>query len=290
MNKQHRQYVILIVVLLACAASVFIGVKSILHSNDEMTTFAVGDWEGITLPRYHGPAVYSAPAQQGSTVTLPMTSTSSRSLFHHNAAATYRAAGTTTQRVQVVNGTYRVHQTSNQTVHSIGSGNGYAGNASMGTTNYSSSSGASYSMPSVALTFPSVRTRTLANNNIISATTASTPVILADAGTILPPRVMAIRRSQPGRDGAYEGEVVEKDGETWVWDEGAWTNVTPVGTTKIVEEDGVRKVYQWDGNQWVYVQDQIEPDSPIGDIPWLMFLLTAAAFGTYRVVKQKKQK
>lgn len=285
MNKQHRQYVILIVVLLACAASVFFGVKSILRSNDEMTTFAVGDWEGITLPRYHGPAVYSTPAQQGGMVTLPMTSTSSRSLFHHNAAYTYRAGVTTTRQTQTSYLAYKVHQTSDQTVRSIGSGNGSAGGASMGTTNYSSSSGASYSMPSVALTLPSVRARTLANNNIISATTASTPSILADAGTPASLRMTGIRRALP--TDPEEGQVYQDD-ETglWYWydSEGGWIQAE----TKI--EGG--KVYVWDStnNKWVFVGDQAEPDSPIGDIPWLMLLIAAAAFGTYRVVKQKKQK
>ena len=281
MNKQHRQYVILIVVLLACAASVFIGVKSILHSNDEMTTFAVGDWEGITLPRYHGPAVYSTPAQQGYTVTMPMTSTSSRSLFHHNAAYAYHAGVTTTQRVQTGNGAYRVYQTSDQVAHSIGSGNGSAGSASMGTTNYSSSSGASYSMPSVALTLPSVRTRTLANNNIISATTASTPSILADAGTPASLRMTGIRRAFP--NDPEEGQTHEENG-VWYWydEEAGWVEAE----TRI--EDG--KVYVWNGSGWVYKGDQAEPDSPIGDIPWLMLLIAAAAFGTYRLVKQKKQK
>ena len=155
----------------------------------------------------------------------------------------------------------------------------------MGTTNYSSSSGASYSMPSVALTLPSVRARTLANNNIISATTASTPSILADAGTPASLRMTGIRRALP--TDPEEGQVYQDD-ETglWYWydSEGGWIQAE----TKI--EGG--KVYVWDStnNKWVFVGDQAEPDSPIGDIPWLMLLIAAAAFGTYRVVKQKKQK
>ena len=281
MNKQHRQYVILIVVLLACAASVFIGVKSILHSNDEMTTFAVGDWEGITLPRYHGPAVYSTPAQQGSTVTLPMTSTSSRSLFHHNAVATYRAGVTTTRQPQTSYTAYKVHQTSDQTVHSIGSGNGYAGNASMGTTNYSSSSGASYSMPSVALTLPSVRTRTLANNNIISATTSGTPSILADAGTSNAARAMGIRRAKPTTPGTEETVVQDEEDENkwWYWDGEEWVEA------EVKIEGG--KIYRLVGDTWVFMGDQAEPNAPIGDIPWLMLLIAAAAFGVYRTVKKR---
>ena len=287
MNKQHRQYVILIVVLLACAASVFIGVKSILHSNDEMTTFAVGDWEGITLPRYHGPAVYSTPAQQGYTVTMPMTSTSSRSLFHHNAAYAYHAGVTTTQRVQTGNGAYRVYQTSDQEVHSIGSGNGSSGGASIGTTNVGSSVGSSFSMPSVALTLPSVRTRTLANNNILSANTASTSAIVADAGTVTRmSRASGIRRIHMEGDekyGDYDGEYDPATGKIWSGDEegGEWIDPPDVNTEKWV--NGVLCV--WTGSGWVPKSDVPEPDAPIGDIPWMMLLLAAAAFGTYRMRK-----
>ena len=277
MNKQHRQYVILIVVLLACAASVFFGVKSILHSNDEMTTFAVGDWEGISIPRYHGPAVYSKPAQQGYTVTMPMTSTSSRSLFHHNAAATYRAAVTTTRQTQTIYSAYKVHQTSNQVAHSIGSGNGTSGNASMGTTNYSSSSSASDSMPGIALTLPSVRTRTLANNNTISATTASTPSILTDAGTSRVARTSGIRRAFPTDPSL--GDTTQDGGKWWYWEGEGWVEAE----TRINGD----KVEVWNGEAWVYVGDQTDPNAPIGDIPWLMLLIAAAAFGVYRTVKKR---
>ena len=279
MNKQHRQYVILIVVLLSCAASVFFGVKSILHSNDEVTTFAVGDWEGITLPRYHGPAVYSTPAQQGSMVTLPMTSTSSRSLFHHNVAATYRAGVTTTQQTQTgYSAAYKVHQTSDQEAHSIGSGNGSSCGASVGTTNYSSSSGASYSMLSVTLTPSSVRTRTLANNNIIGANTASTPSFLADAGTVRYARASGIRRAMPDTDGSYDGQLND-DGD-YIWDAQTetWIPKPSNGATHPHNQD-----YVWvDGQGWRPKSELHDPNAPIGDIPWWMFLFATMLYGGYR--------
>ena len=283
MNKQHRQYVILIVVLLACAASVFFGVRSILHSNDEMTTFAVGDWEGRTLPRYHGPAVYSTPVQQGYTVTLPMASTSSRSLFHHNAVATCRAGVTTTQRVQTSSGAYRVYQTSDHEVHSIGSGSGASGTALFGTTNYQqSTSSASYSVPTIAMSLPSVRTRTqtLAVNNIYMATTSS---ILADAST-----PMATRRSfGPKRingdgTGTYDGEV--KGDEIWdevleEWVDRPSNNDPHPHYPNLVWDDAA--------GCWRQTGDVPEPDAPIGTIPWLMILLAAAGYGYY--VARRKQ-
>ena len=281
MNKQHRQYVILIVVLLSCAASVFFGVRSILHSNDDdMTTFAVGDWEGITLPRYDGPTVYATPTQQGYTVTLPMASSSSRSLFHHNAVATYRSGVTTTQRVQTGHGAYRVYQTSDHEVHSIGSGSGASGTASFGTTDYQQSTpSASYSVPTVAMSLPSVhtRTQTLANNNINRTTTSS---ILADAGTPMATRRALGPRKAPAKDGSEEGEL-QQDGDTWYWwdPENGWI----AATTKT--ENG--KVYVWNGSDWIFKGDQAEPDAPIGAIPWLMLLLASAGYGYY-VTKRKQ--
>ena len=282
MNKQHRQYVILIVVLLSCAASVFFGVRSILHSNDDdMTTFAVGDWEGITLPRYDGPTVYATPTQQGYTVTLPMASTSSRSLFHHNAVTSYRTGVTTTQRVQTGHGAYRVYQTSDHEVHSIGSGSGASGTASFGTTNYQQSTpSASYSVPAVAMSLPSVhtRTQTLANNNINRTTTSS---ILADAEKSMAPRRAFGPRKAPAIDGSEEGELQQDDGGTWYWwdPENGWI----AATTKI--ENG--KVYVWNGLDWIFKGDQAEPDAPIGTVPWLMLLLAAAGYGYY-VAKRKQ--
>lgn len=294
MNKQHRQYVILIVVLLACAASVFFGVRSILHSNDEMTTFAVGDWEGITLPRYHGPAVYSTPVRQGSTVTLPMTSTSSRALFHHNAIASYRTGVKTTQRVQPNSGAYRVYQTSDHEMHSIGSGSGASGTASSGTTNYQQSSpSASFSVPTIIMSIPSVRTRaqTLAVNNINTATTSS---VLADAETPASPRMLGLRRAKPGPDDpGYDGEWRNGGGgetDWWYYDE--WEGDWIAAQKGDLRPAGDGNFYRYEGNgEWTLVDDQGDPvGTPIGDIPWLMLLMALVAYSTCRVIKKKENK
>ena len=284
MNKQHRQYVILIVVLLSCAASVFFGVRSILHSNDDdMTTFAVGDWEGITLPRYDGPTVYATPAQQGYTVTLPMASTSSRSLFHHNAVTFYRTGVTTTQRVQTGHGAYRVYQTSDHEVHSIGSGSGASGTASFGTTNNQQSTpSASYSVPTVAMSLPSVhtRTQTLADNNINRTTTSS---ILADAGkSMAPRRAFGPRRINSDGTGEFDGEV--KGDEIWdevleEWVARPSNNDPHPHYSNLVWDDAA--------GCWRQKSDVPEPDAPIGAIPWLMLLLAAAGYGYY-VAKRKQ--
>ena len=286
MNKQHRQYVILIVVLLACAVSVFFGIRSILHSNDEVTTFSVGDWEGITLPRYNGPTVYTTSQRSMATVTLPMTSTSSRSLFHHSVAPSYRAAVATTQQVHTSNATYRVHQTSDQVARYVGAGNGTGGSASFEATNaQQSTTSASFSMPTLALTTLSVRAHTLANNNInIIATnnTLTTSSVLADAGHPFSPGMTGGRRAKPLDPGEEPGDL-DPTGD-WYWDGEEWISTHTTGATKIV--DG--KVYEWNGQDWVFKGDQGDPNTPIGTVPWLMLLMALVAYSTCRVIKKKE--
>ncbi len=296
MHNQHKQYVILTIVLLACGASVFFGVRSILHSNDEVTTFSVGDWEGITLPRYNGPTVYTTSQRSMATVTLPMTSTSSRSLFHHSVAPSYRAAVATTQQVHTSNATYRVYQTSDQVTRYVGAGNSTSGSASFAATNVQqSTTSASFSMPTLELITLGVRTHTLANNNrnITAANnTLSTSSLLADAETPASPRMLGLRRAKPGPDDpGYDGEWRNGGGgdtDWWYYDdwEGDWIaaqkgDQRPAG-------DG--NFYRYEGNgTWTLVDDQGDPvGTPIGDIPWLMLLFAAAAFGVCKVVKKKE--
>ena len=278
MHNQHKQYVILTIVLLACGAGIFFGVRNIVRSTDEVTTFAVGDWEGITLPRYYGPAVYTTSQRSMATVTLPMTSTSSRSLFHHNAVPAYRTGVANTKQVQMNYTAHKLYRTSEHKVHSIGSGNGSAGSVSSGASFQRGSSSSAVSMPTLAPTLPSVRTQTLALNNINIA--ASSSSLLADASTVSNRLAMGPRRtpspSEPGTE-----EVVVQDSEGWwYWDGEGWV------PAEVKIEGG--KVYRWNGADWVYVQDQADPDAPIGDIPWLMILFAAAAFGICKGVKRKK--
>lgn len=279
MHNRHKQYVILTIVLLACGASVFFGVRNILHSNDEVTTFSVGDWEGITLPRYNGPTVYTTSQRSMATVTLPMTSTSSRSLFHHSVAPSYRAAVATTQQVHTSNATYRVYQTSDQVTRYVGAGNSTSGSASFGATNVQqSTTSASFSMPTLELITLGVRTQTLALNNINIA--ASSSLLLADASVAPNRRAVGHRRVPDSKDPGSEEEVVQDSEGWWYWDGEGWV------PAEVNIEGG--KVYRWNGSGWVYVQDQADPDAPIGDIPWLMILFAAAAFGVCKVVKKKE--
>ena len=289
MHNQYKQYVILTIVLLACGASIFFGVRNIVRSTDEVTTFAVGDWEGITLPRYYGPTVYTTSQRSMATVTLPMTSTSSRSLFHHSVAPSYRAAVATTQQVHTSNATYRVYQTSDQVTRYVGAGNSSSGSASFGATNVQqSTTSASFSMPTLELITLGVRTHTLANNNI-NTLTASTPV-LADAGTlntnVKANRLRRIIIEGGVKYGQYNGEYDPEEEKIWDGDEeeGEWVDPPAIGTEREIKGE----LCVWTGRGWIPKSDIPDPDAPIGDIPWLMILFAAAAFGICKGVKKKE--
>jgi len=284
MHNQHKQYVILTIVLLACGASVFFGVRSILHSNDEVTTFSVGDWEGITLPRYNGPAIYSTTAPRAQVVSLPNVSSSSNALFHHHAVMSYNGGKVATPQAQMSSTAHKIYQTSDQHVHSLGSGAGAGGNATIGTTSYSSSSTSTYNIPHIALALPSVRTRTLANNNIYTDNLAASSVILADASTpARTPLTRGLRRMTIDGDGQYDGEYDPVENKIWDEVQEDWVDPPKVGTERTVK--GVLCV--WTGSGWISKSDIPDPDAPIGDIPFILLLICAAAYGILRVRKTK---
>ena len=251
MHNQHKQYVILTIVLLACGASVL--------------------------------AIYSTTAPRAQVVSLPNVSSSSNALFHHHAVMSYSGGKVATPQAQMSSTAHKIYQTSDQHVRSLGSGAGAGGNATTGTTSYSSSSTSTYNIPHIALALPSVRTRTLANNNIYTDNLATSSVILADAST--PARTPLTRglRRKPSDPGGEEAVVQDSEG-WWYWDGEEWVPAT----TKI--ENG--KVYVWEMVSpgvwdWVYEGDQADPDAPIGDIPFILLLMFAAAYSIRRVRKTK---
>lgn len=283
MRNQLRQYVILAIVLLFCAVNVFLGLRSILHSHDEVTTFAVGDWEGITFPRYNGPAIYSTTAPRAHVVSLPNVSSSSNALFHHHAVMSYSGGKVATPQAQMSSTAHKIYQTSDQQVRSFGSGAGAGGNATTGTTSYASSSTATYNIPHIAFALPSVRTRTLANNNIYADNLATSSVILADASTpARTPLTRGLRRLTLDGDGEYPGEPNRDN--TQIWDEvNGWVPAPEIGTIRII--GGVECVWTADG--WRPTSDLPEPGTPIGDIPFILLLICAAAYSIHRVRKTK---
>ena len=283
MRNQLRQYVILAIVLLFCAVNVFLGVRSILHSNDEVTTFTVGDWEGITFPRYNGPAIYSTAAPRAHVVSLPNVSSSSNALFHHHAVMSYSGGRVATPQAQMSSTAHKIYQTSDQHVRSLGSGAGAGGNATTGTTSYSSSTTSTYNIPHIALALPSVRTRTLANNNNIIAANNAQPSIIVETGVVRRPRASGIRRAMPDEDGSYDGQL--NDNGDYIWDEydGKWVPKPDNNAQHPHNSDLV-----WvDGQGWRPTSDLPEPGTPIGDIPFILLLMFAAAYSVHRVRKTK---
>ena len=283
-------------VLLGCAVSVIFGIRQLIygHSDSEMT-YSVEGWEGYQVPRYTGPAVYSA-SSRGSSVSVPMVSTSSRALFHHNAGGAYYSQRTVTMPSSSVNTPYKVYQTSSSAVRTIGGGGsaggytGYSGSMSSGVTG-SGASGASsgFSVPGIGTNATSAYTyaysaRPYVYNNIgVTSTGMAEAPVLSNVASLPSRSAKPGIRKVPGYNGEEEGDIGQDGSEIWMWDGEEW--VTP--TTKI--EGG--KVYAWDphSNDWVFVQDQADPDSPIGDVPWILFLLLTAGYIVCRKLKTTKE-
>ena len=99
------------------------------------------------------------------------------------------------------------------------------------------------------------------------------------------PQSGGLHRAKPDYDG-YDGEEVvdDEDGTTiWTYSEGAedWFNTTPVGTTRYDATLGY--MVEWNGSEWVKVQDIHQP-TPLGPTPWILMLLLAVAY----VAKKRK--
>lgn len=275
---QFRQYVIMTIVLLGCVASVFFGIRQIVSEPSyDVAPYSAIAGEGYKIPRYKGPALYHASAgQSGGTITMAMGSTSSRALFHHNAGAAGYGRVAANRDVSYTHGAYApVYRTSNSTLRSIGgggSGGGYASGSGYSVSG-GVSGGGSVSVPSLGLSLP--RIRTYAYNKGVAASDIETMSVRnAKPG---------IKRAAPEREGD-EAEYYWDGKDMWFWDGEEWVEEE---TIKI--EDG--KVYRWDSdsNSWVFVSDQAGPDSPIGDIPWILFLLMLAGYTICRKLKNKKE-
>lgn len=296
---QFRQYVIMTLVLLGCAACVFFGIRQIVSDPNSTTEgFAVGDWEGIKVPRYTGPAVYHAPSAQGGTVSMPMVSSTSQSLFRHSTGVSYSGAGTATVRTSFEQPSYQpVYQTSNSVVHSIGggggSGAGYAGSTSQGASTVSGGNGGGFSTPGVGISTQDVRTytydtRVYAYNTIGVArgSLAQAPVVadVSAASTSTRAAKPGIRRAQPDDDEGEEGLVLQdtEDPNTWwYYGEDGWTTDIPNGARVIINGNA----YVWNGS---WIPDQAGPNAPIGDLPWILFLMLLAGYAVCRRMKTKK--
>ena len=158
-----------------------------------------------------------------------------------------------------------LYTTSTATVYSIGSGggNGGGGFSSPSGDRGASSRGITYggggavSMPVLALA--------------TTSSSASATTLQASSMTAPSSRSMGPRRIYDNGEGEYYGEP-SSDGNKY-WDGEDWVDYKE-NDTKI--EDG--KTYVYHNGAWVLVSDQTDPDTPIGDTPWLFFLLLAAGY------------
>lgn len=271
-----KQYTVALLIVLFFAGSVIVGIKSALTSETTDYTLLPDKEQGFV--EYQGSpystVYYSAPAQ-GSTVAVPMRSVNS-SILRHSQSSYYAGAraANSTPSTYTSQGFAR---TSYQAIHSYGSSAG-GGNASQGfvtntnitnagnvnpTRTYGSAAGA------VSATMPALAVKSMQTSIQVLA---YTPMQDVSSAFSKPGRRKAAPTS-PGEDGQT---YTDDESNTWYYDEeeGKWTNVTPEGTTRI--KDG--KVERWNGTEWVYVSDQADPDSPVGDIPWAVLWLLVAGY------------
>lgn len=286
-----KQYTIALLIILFCAGSVIVGIRSALTSETSDYTSLPDKKQGFT--EYQGSpysmVYYSAPAQ-GTTVAVPMRSVN-RAILRHSSTS-YHAGAHTANTMSSTYASQGLTQTSYQ-VHSYGgvsAGGGYTlgGNTGQRTMETSAMGYSGYTGVAILSV----------TNAIVSAQMiVSTPMLTQQASAPAYAEAMPTsrkakassgpRRVAPSEDG-YPGETrTDEENNIWTWSETeGWVNTTPDGTTRI--KDG--KVERWNGSEWVYVSDQADPDTPIGDTPWLFFGLLVAGYVGIITYKRNKPK
>lgn len=218
--------------------------------------------------------------QSAPSLLLPITATTPGK--HYRSRTSYNAGANLSKSVSRTYTSQQLTQMSSQTMHSsavsairtdgYNAAAGNASNASRFNAWYAGSDSRSLCVSSsneytgmTASPYLAVRGKTSSPTLAYAATPYST--------SEQSPSYSPVRRVAPSYDGHYQGETyTDTEGTVWTWDEdeGWVSGGTPsVGDTKI--ENGI--VYRWDGTAWVFVSNQADPDAPIGDIPWLLFVL-----------------
>lgn len=248
--------------LLLGALAIALLIQGVIHLYREVETFGAEHRHTTSHVTYGTqskatamPPMVQSPSLRRTAVAVPMTS---GSVVH-----------STPYTLHTSPSSFTIHTTSSAQVRTIGSGVGSGAGGGIATTNGVGSSrrgmtysGASVSMPTLALATPSL---------------AATPSAQGyNSGVNGPMR-------KPGYDGDDDNPTwVEDSDGWWYWDEGEWV-AAQEGDTKI--ENGVAYVYQ--GGKWVKINDQADPYVPVGPMPWLFMAMLSAA---YVVVKSGKLK
>lgn len=243
--------------LLLGALAIALLIQGVIHLYREVETFGA-EHRYTTSHVTYG-------TQSKATATPPMVQSPS---LRRTAVAVPMASGSvphaTPHTLRSTPSSFTIHTTSSAQVRTIGSGGGGGGIA---TTNGVGSSrrgmtysGASVSMPSLAL---------------------ATPFMATDPSSAR--YTTGQRRIHANGDGSYNGETKEENGNTYYWDEEneKWVNNTPIGTTKT--ENG--QTLEWNGSDWVVIKGT-DP-VPVGPMPWLFMAVLSAA---YVVIKSGKLK
>lgn len=168
---------------------------------------------------------------------------------------------------------YRVYTTSSASARTSGGGVTGGGRSSSSSSS-SSQYGGGHAVLSMLLPSFAPSAGSISN-------TAVTPTNMATASMRMN---IGPRRTRPDYTGTG-GEEVEKDGETWYWDEEAedWMNITPVGTVR--EWEGYYE--EWDGYNWVRKGQVSDLGTPVGDAPWLLLILLMTIYVTLRICKKR---
>lgn len=224
-----------------------------------------------------------------STTTIPMSSVSTHRsavpMISGGAIRHYAHYGHATMPKMSGASNYRLHTTSSATVHSVGGGGAGGGGAySAGGGSSSSSRGINYSGASVSMPTLAMATSTYATSR---STFTSSDETLASASS----STRKVRKAKPS-DGGNDGDWSDDDagdGDWWYWDDWAGEWIGPwEGALRI---DG-EVTYKYEEGKWVPVGDQGDPTNPtpIGDAPWHWMLLLMAVYGGAKVWKRNKTK
>lgn len=225
-----------------------------------------------------------------STTTIPMSSVSTHRsavpMISGGAIRHYAHYGHATMPKMSGASNYRLHTTSSATVHSVGGGGAGGGGAySAGGGSSSSSRGINYSGASVSMPTLAMATSTYATSR---PTFTSSDETLASASSSMR-KVRKAKPSSSGEDGEWRNGG-EGESDWWWYDEyeGDWIQVTE-GDSR---EAGGGNYWKYNGSTWDLVDDHGNPvqPQPIGDAPWHWMLLLMAVYGGAKVWKRNKTK
>lgn len=292
-----KQYTIAFLIILFCAGSVIVGIRSALTSETSGYTSVPDKEQGFV--EYQGSpystVYYSAPAQ-GTAVAVPMRSVNSGILRHSQPS--YYARASTEYRALANYASQGLYQTSHQVYSYGGASAGGAGGYGVGSnTNYVFGGNRGYagSIITQRTVLPSAagNAGVAMSSGVVGKQMVAFTPMLAQASSLDEYIPSSGRRRIIRADGTADaGDTKVENGQIYVWDEDAeaWVlrDSAPSVGDKFTTTDGT--VYVWNGSMWIPERDIKDPDTPVGDTPWLFFgLLVAGYVGiiTYRRNKPK---